>query len=110
MAPRGSEGEGSADGNHDIEREMLRENNNDDIVTENNIGNMSTQKIAGAMLARAYLPEPTDIKKAMAYADVGIKIQIILFELSSSLFWGSLGELLLFVFGFLLFFRRAVFF
>lgn len=36
--------------------------------------------------------------------DLGIKVQIILHELSSSLFWSSLGEIFLFVFAFFVFF------
>ena len=43
----------------------------------------------------------------MTYADLAIKIQIMLFELSSSLFWCSVGEVLLFVFAFLLFLTDA---
>lgn len=63
--------------------------------------------MAGAILARAYLPKPEDIKTALKYADLGIKFQIILYELSSGLFWTSLSEVLLFIFAFLVFLPDA---
>lgn len=59
--------------------------------------------ITGAILAKAFLPEPDDIKRSLKTLDLAIKFQIILFELSSSLFWCSLAEMCLFLFAFLLF-------
>lgn len=61
------------------------------------------QKFTGALLAKAFLPEPEDIKKGLKAMDLAIKFQIILFELSSSLFWCSLAEIFVFLFSFLLF-------
>ena len=57
--------------------------------------------------ARVYLPTPGEIKDAMEYADLGVKVHIIFYELTSALFWGSVGELLLFVFAFLIFLPDA---
>lgn len=69
-------------------------------------GNASAMmnRITGALLAKAFLPEPEDIKNSLKTLDLAIKFQIILFELSSSLFWCSLAECFLFMFSFLLFF------
>ena len=55
--------------------------------------NMST-----SLLARAFLPAPKDIKGAIVLLDLGIKFQIMLYELSSSLFWGSIIEVSVFLF------------
>jgi hypothetical protein len=68
-------------------------------ATSNNLMN----RITGALLAKAFLPDPEDIKNSLKTLDLAIKFQIILFELSSSLFWCSLAEMFLFMFGFLLF-------
>lgn len=61
-------------------------------------------QVTGSVLARAYLPAPKHIKQAMSYLDLGIKLEILLYEISSCLYWLSLSELVLFIFGLLLFF------
>jgi hypothetical protein len=63
--------------------------------------------VMGSVLARAYLPTPKEIKDALVYADLGVKMQIIFYELSSALFWCSVGELMLFLFAFLIFLPDA---
>lgn len=60
-------------------------------------------KVHGA-LARAFLPSPEHVKEGLSFLDLGIKVQIILHELSSSLFWSSVSELFLFIFSFFIFF------
>ena len=44
-------------------------------------------------LSMAVLPSPAHIKKAMQHLDLAIKLEMLLYELSSSLYWGSLAEL-----------------
>lgn len=68
------------------------------------IGSMLMNKIGGAVLARAFLPSPGEVKQILGYTDLGIKVQIILYQLSSSLFWSSITEIVVFLFSFLLFF------
>ena len=61
-------------------------------------------KMSTAVLARAFLPAPKDIKGAMQFLDLGIKFQIMLYELSSSLFWLAIIEVAVFLFFQVLFF------
>ena len=61
-------------------------------------------KLSTGLLARAFLPSPDHVKEGLGYLDLGIKVQIILHELSSSLFWSSVGEVFLFLFSFFIFF------
>lgn len=61
-------------------------------------------KLGGALVARAFLPSPDHVKEGLSFLDLGIKVQIILHELSSSLFWSSVGEIFLFIFSFFIFF------
>ena len=62
------------------------------------------EKLSGAILARAFLPSPEHVKEALTFLDLGIKVQIILHELSTSLFWSSCAELGLWGFSFFIFF------
>jgi len=64
--------------------------------------------VTGAVLARAYLPGTKEIKQCLSYMDLGIKLEILLYEISSCLYWVSLTELILFIFGCLLFFADSV--
>ena len=65
---------------------------------------MLMNKIGGAVLARAFLPSPGEVKQILGYTDLGIKVQIILYQLSTSLFWSSITEIVVFLFSILLFF------
>ena len=56
-----------------------------------------------ANAAKAYLSDATTIKKQLMLMDLGIKFQIVLFELSSAMFWGSFIELCFFFTTFVLF-------
>lgn len=60
--------------------------------------NAMMNKMSTALLARAFLPAAKDIKGAMSFLDLGIKFQIMLYELSSSLFWMAILEVSLFLF------------
>jgi len=60
-------------------------------------------RVTGAILAKAFLPSPVHIKESLSLIDLGIKLQMLLYELSASLFWSSIGEIALFVFSFLIF-------
>lgn len=55
-------------------------------------------KISTAVLARAFLPAPKDVKAAISFLDLGIKFQIMLYEWSSNLFWISILEVSIFLF------------
>ena len=59
--------------------------------------------LQGALLAKAFLPEPEDIKNCLKTLDLTIKFQVLLFEFSSICFWSTLAELFLFWFSFVLF-------
>ena len=61
------------------------------------------EKLSGALLARAFLPSPEHVKEGLTFLDLGIKVQIILHELSTSLFWSSCGEIGLWGFSFFIF-------
>lgn len=61
-------------------------------------------KVSGALLAKAFLPQPADVKQCLVYTELAIKMQMILFDLASSLWWSSLAELLVwFPFSFFIF-------
>eukprot|EP00351_Strombidinopsis_sp_SopsisLIS2011_P006163 CAMPEP_0116880330 /NCGR_PEP_ID=MMETSP0463-20121206/12235_1 /TAXON_ID=181622 /ORGANISM="Strombidinopsis sp, Strain SopsisLIS2011" /LENGTH=132 /DNA_ID=CAMNT_0004530753 /DNA_START=294 /DNA_END=692 /DNA_ORIENTATION=- len=64
-------------------------------------------KVSGSLLARAYIPAPAQIKECMKYLDFGIKLEILLYEISSCMYWVSLSEFGLFLFGLFLFFADA---
>ena len=44
------------------------------------------------------------MKEGLSFLDLGIKVQIIIHELSSSLFWSSVAEVFLFIFSIFVFF------
>jgi hypothetical protein len=48
-------------------------------------------------------PATKDIKEALRFLDLGIKLEMLMYDLSSSLYWGSLAELASFLFAFMLF-------
>lgn len=56
-----------------------------------------------SLAAKAFLPDAASIKKQLLLMDLGIKFQIMLFELSSSIFWVSFIELTFFFTTFVLF-------
>jgi len=47
------------------------------------------------------------MKTALSYLDIGIKLEMVLYDLQSTLYWGSLAELSSFLFTFLLFCSNA---
>jgi hypothetical protein len=59
--------------------------------------------INASLAAKAYLPDAASIKKQLLLMDLGIKFQIMLFELSSSIFWVSFIEVTFFFTSFVLF-------
>jgi len=66
-------------------------------------GESLISRLGGMILAKAYLPTGAHVKQALAYMDIGIKLEIVLYELQLSLFVMSYGELLLFLLGFIMF-------
>jgi hypothetical protein len=60
-------------------------------------GNSMIKSLTTAVLARAFLPSPADIKSCMQFLDLGIKFQIMLYEWSSTLFWTAIFEVSLFL-------------
>ena len=61
------------------------------------------KKLTGAVLAKAILPSPVEVKQCLVYTDLAIKMELILFDLSSSLYWTMLAEVNIFIFGFCMF-------
>ena len=62
------------------------------------------KKITGALLAKAFLPSPVEVKQCLVYADLAMKMQMIIYDLSSSLWWSSVLEILVwFPFSFFVF-------
>ena len=77
-------------------------------ASANNLNSMSSgngmmKKLTGAILAKAILPSPVEVKQCLVYTDLAIKMELILFDLSSSLWWSTLAELTIFIFGFCIF-------
>ena len=62
------------------------------------LGGSMMGKVSTALLARAFLPSPKDIKSCVAFLDLGIKFQIMLYEWSSTLFWLAVIEVSVFLF------------
>ena len=54
-----------------------------------------TKKVSGALLAKVMLPDQKDLKQCLVYAELSMKMQIMLFDLSSSLWWSSVAEVLI---------------
>ena len=99
------------DGEDDVEKDMIveeeqliRENKAPAAFAGNPLQNALAGKLSSALLARAFLPSPEHVKEGLSFLDLGIKVQIILHELSSSLFWSSVGEVFLFIFSLFIFF------
>ena len=65
-----------SEGAEEIEAGNSVEEDEDNLVGDPNMRGLNplSQKIAGALIARAYLPSPDDIKQAMVYGDLGMKI------------------------------------
>ena len=61
------------------------------------------RKLTGAVLAKAILPSPVEVKQCLVYTELAIKMELILFDLSSSLYWTTLAEVTIFIFGFCMF-------
>ena len=61
------------------------------------------KKLTGAILAKAILPSPVEVKQCLVYIDLAIKMELVLFDLSSSLWWSTLAEMTIFIFGFCIF-------
>lgn len=64
---------------------------------------MKKNGIGGSSHAGIHLPSPQTIKQCLLYSDMGIKLQLILFDLSSTLWWSSVAEFFLFFYGFFVF-------
>ena len=58
-------------------------------------------------MAKSVVPETKDIKEALRFLDLGIKLEMLMYDLSSSLYWGSLAEIASFIFAFMLFVTDA---
>ena len=89
----------------DAEQDMINENvsNHEDFKNQRG-ANPMLKKVSGAMLAKAFLPQADDVKQCLVYTELAIKMQMILFDLSSSLWWSSLAEILIwFPFSFFIF-------
>ena len=92
----------------DAEQDMIQENhsNNEDVAYDRRRNEQAPMlhKVSGAMLAKAFLPQADDVKQCLVYTELAMKMQMIIFDLSSSLWWSSLAEVLIFFpFSFLVF-------
>ena len=65
------------------------------------------RNISGALLAKAFLPTTAEVKQCLVYTDLAIKMQMIVFDLSSSLWWSTMAELFIFFFALFVFFIDA---
>ena len=54
-------------------------------------------------MAKAVLPSPEIVKKCLVYMDLAIKVQMILFDLSSTVWWSTIAELFTFFYCFWVF-------
>ena len=55
-------------------------------------------------LVGATLPTPSDAKQCLVFMDLAIRFQMIIFDLSSGIWWASVAEVLVFFpFGFFVF-------
>ena len=55
------------------------------------------------MLSKSIFPTKGHLKQALSFADLGIKIEFILMEMVSNLFWSSYFEIIVFIVCFVLF-------
>lgn len=53
------------------------------------------------------MPTTDEVKQSLVYMDLAIKMQMILFDLSSSLWWSTMAELFVFLFALFVFFVDA---
>ena len=88
-----------SDVKEDAERDMIHESEEE--MSGSKLASMSLSgpkntKLPAALVARAFLPNPEDIKQCMVYTDLAIKMQMIVFDLSSSLWWTTMAEFLIF--------------
>lgn len=65
------------------------------------------RSVTGTLLAKAFLPSTSEVKQCLVYMDLAIKMQMILFDLSSSLWWSSMAEVFIFLFALFVFFIDA---
>lgn len=90
---------------------MLRENNHEAVLGQRGVSAGAAnimQKLTGTLLAKAFLPSTDEVKQCMVYMDLAIKMQMIVFDFSSSLWWSSMAEFLIFFpFGLFVFFLDA---
>ena len=49
------------------------------------------------------MPTPVEVKQCLVYTDLAMKMEIIIFDLSTSLWWSSMAEFLIFFFALSLF-------
>jgi hypothetical protein len=63
--------------------------------------------VTGSLLAKAFLPSAVEVKQCLIYTDLAIKMQMIVFDLSSSLWWSTMAELFIFFFAIFVFFLDA---
>jgi hypothetical protein len=56
------------------------------------------------LLAKCYVPSTQELKESLKIMDLSMKFQIFFFELSSSIFWCSAADVLVFVLSFCIFF------
>ena len=93
----------------DAERDMIRENASAHEDVQRNGGFAGVAGVAKLMhssnsvQARAFLPSPEIVKKCLVYMDLGIKVQMIIFDLSSTVWWSTVAEIFVFFFGFFVF-------
>jgi len=59
------------------------------------------------LLAKCYVPKTEELKESLKLMDLGMKFQIYFFELSSSIFWCSAADVLVFLFVFCVFFTSV---
>jgi hypothetical protein len=61
------------------------------------------RKMGANLLSQAVFPSSAHLKQALTYMDLATKVELILFELYSNLFWNSALEILIFVIVFILY-------
>ena len=61
------------------------------------------QSRSNSVVAKAVLPSPEIVKKCLIYMDLGIKVQMIIFDLSSTIWWSTVAEIFVFFYGFWVF-------
>ena len=99
----------------DAERDMIEENNSQGEDQHPGAGSLSlsatkppSSAAAAAGIAQqlvgATVPTPSDAKQCLVFMDLAIRFQMIIFDLSSGIWWASVAEVLVFMpFGFFVF-------